>query len=208
MNQLLLTVFSQDPSYYTDGYNYLIQNHLNHVSIRNFVMVAICIGVVVCLVVSSIVRAHGVNDARRNADALNVLKSNEVALKEKEVTAKVASQDLDAFMAFQKNPELYASFIEFKACNGDPEKLAALAAKTSGHPVEVQRTSTVSEESSETLFNEEAAFEDLMAQAAELDSKNVNASHTDFVDDSARFQQELFDQQQINNMHDNNDLML
>lgn len=203
----LLALFSQDPSYYTDGYNYLIQNHLNHVSIRNFVMVAICIGVVICLVVSAVVRAHGVNDARRNADALNVLKSNEVALKEKEVTAKVASQDLDAFMAFQKNPELYASFIEFKACNGDPEKLAALAAKTSGHPqAQIQRTSSSEKISEESLFNESDAFEDLMAQAAELDSKNVDDSYIQTVDtDSARYQQELFEQQ---NMHDNNDFML
>lgn len=204
MNTFLLEVlFAQESTGFT--YDYYLNNHMNQIGMRNFMLCMFLVIAAVILVVYAVSRLISANDARRNADALNVLKSNEVAVKDKEVAIKASSQELDAFMAFQKNPEMYASFMEFKACNGDPEKLAALAAKTSANPQSNVQKHT--QRNNEELFDENDGTADLLAQAAELDDQVYQNRYTDVDAEAMRSQQELFDQQVMNDMNNiNNDL--
>lgn len=95
--------------------------------------------------------------------------------------------------------------MEFKACNGDPEKLAALAAKTSANPQSNVQKHT--QRNNEELFDENDGTADLLAQAAELDDQVYQNRYTDVDAEAMRSQQELFDQQVMNDMNNiNNDL--
>lgn len=192
----LINLFAEDP--YPNGfsYDYLANNHMNQVGARNFLMLAILVFVVCGAVFMIANRIISTNDARRNADALNVLKSNEVALKKDEVSIKASSQDLDAFMAFQKNPELYTSFVEFKACNGDPKKLAALAAKTSQQSQPQSKQRAVADEVEQGLFNESDGLSELLSQAAEMDDQGYPQNYGAEFDEN-QLQQQLFEQQQV-----------
>lgn len=187
--------FAQDS--YPNGftYDYLVNNHMNQVGARNFLMLAILVFVVCGALFMIANRIISTNDARRNADALNVLKSNEVALKKDEVSIKASSQDLDAFMAFQKNPELYTSFVEFKACNGDPKKLAALA-KTSQQSQPQSKQRAVADEVEQGLFNESDGLSELLSQAAEMDDQGYPQNYGAEFDEN-QLQQLLFEQQQV-----------
>lgn len=92
MNTFLLEVlFAQESTGFT--YDYYLNNHMNQIGMRNFMLCMFLVIAAVILVVYAVSRLISANDARRNADALNVLKSNEVAVKDKEVAIKASSQD-------------------------------------------------------------------------------------------------------------------